>query len=424
MLRAVHIGRVDPATMHWGYQLERKPVDAPVLLREAREGRGLAAMLDSLQPPFAHYARARTTLAAYKALAAQGEPPPIPELGKGPGIKPAGIWAGVPSLAARLRVLGDLPADAAEAAGQSTSYSGALVDAVKRFQDRHGLEDDGVIGAGTLKALNVTLAQRVQQIELAMERMRWLPKLDDRPNVFVNVPLFRLWATDPVRGEEPLRMNVVVGQSMNHKTPLFVEQMEYVIFRPYWNPPRGITVKEIIPHAAARPVVLRLASKSRSWRAARTTPGVASDAGEPVGGGGGQAVRSARSRGRRTRWASPSSSSRTPRTSTCTARPRSNCSRARAATSATDAFASRNRPRFGEWVLRDYPEWTRARIDAAMQASRPTRVNLKQPLTVVLFYDTVHVNSENLVIFAEDIYGHDRTLSAALEQGYPYLTKG
>ena len=74
-------------------------------------------------------------------------------------------------------------------------------------------------------------------------------------------------------------------------------------------------------------------------------------------------------------------------------------------------------------MLRDQPEWTRARIDAAMQGTRPTRVNLKEPLTVILFYDTVHVNSEGVVFFADDIYGDDRQLDAALERGYPYPTK-
>ena len=75
---------------------------------------------------------------------------------------------------------------------------------------------------------------------------------------------------------------------------------------------------------------------------------------------------------------------------------------------------------FAEWVLRDQPEWTRARIDEAMQGERPTRVNLKEKLTVVLFYDTVHVNSENVVHFVDDIYGHDRELDTALTRGYPY----
>jgi L,D-transpeptidase YcbB len=76
--------------------------------------------------------------------------------------------------------------------------------------------------------------------------------------------------------------------------------------------------------------------------------------------------------------------------------------------------------RLAEWVLRDQPGWTREQIDAAMQGSRPTRVNLKEPLTVILFYDTVHVNSEGVVFFVDDIYGHDRQLDAALKQGYPY----
>ena len=76
--------------------------------------------------------------------------------------------------------------------------------------------------------------------------------------------------------------------------------------------------------------------------------------------------------------------------------------------------------RFAEWVLRDQPDWTRKRIDAAMQGQRPTHVNLREKLTVVLFYDTVHVNSENVVHFVDDIYGHDRELDTVLARGYPY----
>ena len=79
--------------------------------------------------------------------------------------------------------------------------------------------------------------------------------------------------------------------------------------------------------------------------------------------------------------------------------------------------------RFAEWVLRDQPEWTRERIDKAMQGTRPQRVNLKKPLTVVLFYDTVHVNSEGVVFFVRDIYDDDRELDVALKRGYPYPVK-
>ena len=76
--------------------------------------------------------------------------------------------------------------------------------------------------------------------------------------------------------------------------------------------------------------------------------------------------------------------------------------------------------RLAEWVLRDNPGWTRERIDKAMQGDRPTQVNLRERLRVVIFYDTVHVNSEGVVHFVSDIYGHDRALDEALAQGYPY----
>src|SRR5688572_458110 len=209
MLRGVHLGRVDPAMLRWGYHIERKAADGAALLREVREGKGLAALLDELQPPVSHYARARKTLAAYRALLKRGEPERIPQLPQGKRKIQAGeTWPGLTQLAARLRTLGDIatPANAPAPA----NYSPPLVEAVKRFQGRHGLEMDGVIGAGTIKAMNVTLAQRIRQIELAMERKRWLPPLSDRANIFVNVPLFRLWATDPKSGAEPLRLRVVV----------------------------------------------------------------------------------------------------------------------------------------------------------------------------------------------------------------------
>ena len=420
MLRAVHSGRVDPATMHWGYRIERKVADPQGLLREVRDGRGLAATLDTLQPPFPHYVRARRTLAAYYKLAAAGEPEAVPQLSKGQaGVKPGQAWAGVPQVAARLRLLGDLPGGAAAGSGASTLYAGPLVDAVKRFQERHGLEADGVVGAGTIDAINVPLAQRARQIELAMERMRWLPKLGERPNVFVNVPLFRLWATDPLSGEEPLRMNVVVGKSHNHKTPLFVDQMEYVIFRPYWNPPRGITVQELIPHARRDPSYLDreqleiVASGADDAPALPATP-------ENL---------SAVMAGKLFIRQKPG-----PKNSLGLAKfifPNADNVYMHG-TPAQQLFSRTRRDfshgcirleepaRFAEWVLRDYPEWTRERIDAAMQAERPTRVNLKQPLTVVLFYDTVHVNSEGVVFFVDDIYGHDRALDVALRAGYPY----
>ena len=421
ILQAVYVGRVDPATMYWGYDVSTKQADLAALLREVRGGKPIAVVLDGLSPPMAHYTRARRTLATYKALARAGEPPRVPELPKGrTKVEPGQTWEGIPDIALRLRILGDLAEDATV---DGAAYSGALVEAVKRFQGRHGLETDGVVGAGSIRMLNVTLAHRVRQIELAMERMRWLPTLSDRPNVFVNVALFRMWATDPTTGEEPLRMNIVVGKSLGHQTPIFVEQMEYVIFRPYWNPPRGIAVQEIVPKARRDPsyfVNEALEIVERGDDNAPTFEPTPENLSKVVAG----RLHIRQKPGPKNslglaKFIFPNADDvymhGTP-SQQLFSRVRRDFSHG--------CIRLEDPARFAQWVLRDQPEWTRQKIEAAMQGTRPTRVNLKQPLTVVLFYDTVHVNSEGVVFFVDDIYGDDRDLDVALSRGYPYPVKG
>jgi murein L,D-transpeptidase YcbB/YkuD len=416
---AVHAGRVDPATLSWGYDIARKQLDRAAALRDLRHGGDLGHALALLEPPFTHYARARRVLARYQAMANR-DPAPLPALtAPRKKVEPGQPWEGVAPLAARLRAFGDLAGDAPVA----ESYEGPLVEAVKSFQRRHGLEADGVIGAGTIATVNVTIAHRVRQIELAMERMRWLPPMSDRPTVFVNVPLFRMWATDPKASDEPLRMNVVVGKSLDHKTPIFIDNMEYVVFRPYWNPPYGITVKEIVPHARrdatyfARENLEIVASGDEDAPSLPVTPENLSH------------VLSGRLHVRQkpgpknslglAKFIFPNAANvymhGTPAQSLF--------SRARRDFS-HGCIRLEDPARLAQWVLRDQPEWTRERIDAAMQGTRPTRVNLKEPLTVILFYDTVHVNSEGVLFFVDDIYGHDRRLETALRQGYPYPTRG
>jgi murein L,D-transpeptidase YcbB/YkuD len=422
-MEAVTIGRIDPKTIDWGYDVAPRELDRPAVLREARVGKGIPATLDSLEPAFPHYHRNVAALARYRALAAEGEPPPIPDLAKGrKKVDPGQPWEGVPALVERLRRVGDLPADAPAPRTSEDGtplYEGALVDAVRRFQGRHVLDPDGVIGKGTLAALRVPFAHRVRQLELALERGRWLPDIRNRPTVFVNVPLFRLWASDPATGQEPLRMRVVVGKALGHHTPLFVGQMAYLVFRPYWNPPHGIAVKELVPRARRDPSYMQsqnleiVASGADDAVALPPTP---ENLDAVVAG----RLRIRQKPGPRNalglvKFIFPNAASvymhGTPAQSLFS-RTRRDFSHGCIRLEHPAALA--------DWVLRDNPDWTPERIEAAMQGERPTRVNLKELLTVVLYYDTVHVNSENVVHFADDIYGDDAALDRALAHGYPY----
>jgi murein L,D-transpeptidase YcbB/YkuD len=421
-IQAVHSGRVDPVTLDWGFDVRPKKLDRVPILREARDGDGVGALLDRLEPSYPHYVRNRRELAHYRRLAQEGEPAPVPALPKGrKKIEPGDAWGGVAQLRARLELMGDLPKDAPAAAPSDGAprYEAPLVDAVKRFQARHILGADGIVGAATIDAINVPLARRVRQLELAMERGRWLPRLNDRPTVFVNVPVFRLWASDPVRGEEPLRMNVVVGKSMSSHTPIFVQFMEYVVFRPYWNPPYSITTREILP--AVR--------RDTSYLERENMEIVASGADDAPALPATPENLDAVAAGRLFVRQKPG-----PKNSLGLAKfifP--NVENVYMHGTPAQHLFSRTRRDFShgcirlenpvglaEWVLRDVPGWTRERIEAAMQGERPTRVNLKEPLMVVIFYDTVHVNSEGVVHFVGDIYGHDEALDQALARGYPY----
>jgi murein L,D-transpeptidase YcbB/YkuD len=439
MIRAVHAGRVDPATMEWNYAAAAKTTDIAGSLRRASDEDKLSAVLDSLEPKFAHYQRAKQKLALYRATAAKGEPAEVPALVKGQTkIAPGKPWAGVPQLTARLAAMGDLPATTAtpapaapaapDAAAQPGApavlpvYEAAIVEGIKGFQARHGLEADGVIGASTIKALNVPLARRARQIELAMERGRWLPDNSDRPNVFVNVALFRMWATDPKSGEEPLRMNVVVGKALSTQTPIFVDQMEYVIFRPYWNPPPSIIKGEIVPALRKDPSYLDKQNMEIVASGADNAASLpaSSDNIDKVAAGKlfvRQKPGPSNSLGL-AKFIFPNDENvymhGTP-AQQLFSRTRRDFSHG--------CIRVEDPAKFAEWVLRLDPTWTRERIDATMNGDKTTQVNLKEKLAVVVFYDTVHVNSEQVVFFVDDIYGFDKALDAALLKGYPFAVK-
>ncbi|HET9300300.1 MAG TPA: L,D-transpeptidase family protein [Candidatus Polarisedimenticolaceae bacterium] len=384
----LHIGRVNPQRVDFLLDVGPKKYDLPKLVEALVNAPDLAARLETVEPPYDGYRRLRAALNRYIQLAREGDGTPVPAA----KVEPGQTWEGVAPLAARLTHLGDL-----QGTVTGDLYAGALVDAVKRFQDRHGLAVDGRIGPGTLAALNVPLSRRAEQIRLSMERWRWAPSSFDAPPIVVNIPEFRLRAYDG-KQNVGLTMPVVVGKSYpGKKTPVFAGSMTYLVFRPYWNVPPSIARKEIRPKMAADP----------GWAARNGY--------EVVDGRVRQKPGEKNALGR-VKFMFPNPMNvylhDTPS--------RDLFSRARRDFS-HGCIRLQDPPALAAWVLRDDPKWTRERIDQAMRSGpQDAHVTLPHPIPVLLVYATAVAPEDGTVRFFEDIYGHDTTLEDALAEGYPY----
>jgi L,D-transpeptidase YcbB len=412
----LHIGKVNPKNLNIPYDVQAKKYDLPEFLKEhIVDGPDVADVLAQVEPPYPGYKRTMHALQTYLALAKQYDGKPLPEVRK--TVAPGDSYAGVPQLGQILRLVGDLPAGA-NVPADSTVYQGALVDAVKSFQRRHGREPDGRITAQTLADLNVPLTQRVRQMQLTLERWRWLGIDYHAAPLVVNIPEFRLRAYDE-NFKIALSMNVVVGKSYGHATPVFHDTMEYVVFRPYWSVPYSIAKAEFFPKMAEDPDYL--SKKGFEVVDARqdvvTSGTVSSDVFEQVRAGK-LFIRE-------------------------TPGPKNSLGLVKFIfpnnydiyfhdTPAHELFAKSRRDfshgcirlerpaDLAAWVLRDNPGWNMDRIKAAMNGDKTQQVNLAHPIPVLIVYATVVVPEDELVYFYDDIYGHDADLEKILEKGYPY----
>jgi len=406
----LHDGQVNPGLYHVQFDAEKESLAE--LVRHVADSPDLKAVLDPLEPPFEEYRNTLKALAQYRELAKGGESDPLPATKK--PVEPRGLYSAVPQLAQRLQKLGDLPPGVA-IPPTSKKYDGALVDAVKHFQTRHGLEPDGRIGKGTLAALNTPLSQRVRQLELTLERWRWVPHSFPQPPIVVNLPEFELRALNS-SNKTDLAMKVVVGGAYDHKTPVFTADLKYVIFHPYWNVPISIQRDELVPQIV----------KDRSYLAKHEYE-VVTQAGRVVTNGSvSDAVLAQLRSGKLAIRQRPG-----PQNALGTVKfvlPNSNDVYLHD-TPSTRLFAKARRDashgcirvekpeELADWVLRDEPGWSKERIAMAMQGDKTLQVNLKQPIPVLIVYGTAVVMEDGEVRFFQDIYGYDADLETQLAEG-------
>lgn len=407
-LTDVHRGRVDPRRVGFDYHAGERH-DIAELLRHALAAHDLEAAVGEVEPAFVQYRRLKSALRRYRELASDETLLPVTGLTT---VREGGTYSDLPRLARLLNALGDLPT--APPALEGSIYGAPLVDAVKRFQGRHGLAVDGILGRSTFRQLNTPLSHRISQIELALERLRWLPHAPQGRFLVVNVPAFRLVAFEAATSDRPaLQMGVVVGRAARTRTPLFADAIRYVIFRPFWYPPRSIIRNEILPAVRRNPRYLSeqaLDLVARGDDRAVPLAATAANLGRLATGSLALRQRAGPQNALgRLKFVFPNSYDvylhDTPARELF-ARPRRDFSHG--------CIRVENPAALADFLLARHGGWTRERIEQAMDGQRTQRVDLPAPVPVFIYYTTAIVRHDGAVEFFEDIYGKDDSLDRML----------
>jgi len=418
-IRALHIGRVNPRTLGRQLDVDHRKYDLGEFVHDkVISAPDPAVVVKSVEPTFPGYLRVLDAMRRYREFAKQddGKQMTVPTR----AIAPGGTYGDLPRLVQLLQLVGDLPLDA-KIDRDSTTYQGAVVEAVKSYQVRHGELGDGHLKAELIKEMNVPMSVRVRQIELTLERWRWLDHSFPQPPVVVNLPEFKLRAFDD-HYQVSLYKTVIVGKAYGHKSPVFEKEIKYVVFRPYWEVTPTIQRAEIVPHI----------ERDRNYIAEKNFEVVTTDGQVVTDGAISDEVLARLKSGHLHVRQKPG--------------PTNSLGLVKLifpnednvylhGTDAPGLFSQERRDLshgcirvqnpsdLAAWALRHNPGWSLERVKSTMDGTENNvTVNLEQPIPVLILYGTVTVDEQNKVFFFDDVYGYDQQLDEALNRGYPYPT--
>ena len=413
-LHDLHYGRVNPKEINFNLKLrERKLIDLPALIKTSLAHGTIRQLPELVEPKLKQYQKLKLALATYCLLAKN--PAPF-RLFVNKSINPGSNLPQAEELGKFLSNVGDLPeAQSASNAKKSNRYTGKLVAGVKKFQLRHGMNADGVLGKGTVAAINVPLSQRVTQIELAMERLRWLPELNAGPYIIVNIPAFQLWAFDDIDqfNSDMADIRVVVGKALKNQTPVLMAEMRFIDFMPYWNVPYNIVKEEILPKLMQNPGYLATENMELVTTFGNETKAVAFT-GSSIAQLKQGALRIRQRPGKKNalgkvKFIFPNKSDvylhDTP-AKTLFSKSRRDFSHGCVRVANPEGLA--------EFALKN--QWSKETIQQALNTPKTRRVILKKSIPVVVFYVTSFIDQYDNLAFYSDVYGYDAVLQQALHK--------
>ena len=419
----LRIGRVNPSHFNFEVPVQDKKYDLAEFVSDnavdANDADAVPQLIATVEPDSDDYRQTEAALAHYLDLAklqAQSNEDPLPTVTK--AVSVGGTYPGESALVTRLRLEGDLPAPGDPVPPMPMTFNATLSAAVKSYQHRHGLAEDGKLTPQTIKSLNVPMNLRVAQLQDSLERWRWLPEPYLHARLMVNLPEFVLRGYDPDHKLD-FTMRVVVGKVVGeHETPVFTHMMKYIVFRPYWSVPVDIARKELVPHIAANRGYLA----SKNFEVTNNKGVVQTDYTAKQVAQGMVMVREKpgpkNSLGL-VKFIFPNQYDiylhSTPAVSLFEQTRRDfshGCIRVQ---KPADLAA---------WVLEGQGDWDLDKVQDAMNTGPDNHtVSLKTPLPIVIFYLTAIVDEDGQAHFFDDIYGYDAEMQTVFSKGPPYPIK-
>jgi murein L,D-transpeptidase YcbB/YkuD len=405
-------GKVDPERLDADWNMARKGTDfQPVArLQEAIDSGRVYEMLDEFKPKHPFYGRLKQALAKYRAIEAEGGWEPIPV---GRTLKKDESDPRVPAIRRRLALSGDLPSNTE--GSRSDLFDEALQTAVRRFQVRHGLHADGVLGGTTVEAMSVPVQRRIDQIRVNLECARWVLHDVGDKLVMVNIAGFELYLARDGRRQWETR--VQVGKPYR-KTPIFKSEIRYVVLNPTWSVPPTVLAADILPAIKRNPSYLQthrlrvidgngkvVNPAQVKWSAytAKNFPYRLEQEAGPQNALG------------RIKFMFPNQYSVYLHDT-----PKKELFRHSARAFSSGCIRVEDPLRLAELLLDDPGKWNRTRIDQAVATGKTVTIHLDRPVPVLLLYWTAASDPDGQVDFLPDIYGRDATVLKALNGEFRY----
>ena len=239
LIKLIHdlsVGRLQADQVDPDWYIPQASFDAAGFLKNALLNEELSSSLETSYPNSTVYIKTMEILSRYQNYVDQGGWGELPLF---PTLRPGDSHDVIPKIKARLAFEYDYYFES-----EDLIFSPLMVEAIRQFQKYHGLKEDGIIGPGTLYAMNISAEDRVQQIKIALERRRWLPRELGQRHLFINLASYQLRAMED--GEEKLSMRIIAGRK-SRQTPSFTSKMNRFVANPYWNVPRKLAVRDLLP---------------------------------------------------------------------------------------------------------------------------------------------------------------------------------